>query len=264
MEVKTISIAKDDLINFGKAVEAYVRPETLPVAINMLKSRADIPDGMKTAEEQIGATIALCQAWGKARFNGESLAMFKEDISCPIALFTLGMADPPATWSEGNLYLNWYTPDPKAAENLAKGMYKLPKGEYAGVAMSPIHTCNFEPDVVIIYCTPPQLLRFIAAALMREGGRFESSIFPPGVCTEIIAPIMQKGKCRFGIPCFGDRKYEYTSKDELVFSVPFARLEEIAEGLKFFYEHGHELPMQRPLDHASAQLETYKKLRTTL
>ena len=230
----------------------------------MLKNKKDIPEGIEKAQEKIGAMIALCQAWGKARFNGESLVMFKDDISCPVALFTLGMADPPATWSEGNLYLNWYTPHKKAAENIAKGMYKLPKGEYKGVAISPIQNCTFTPDVVIIYSTPPQTMCFIASALMREGGRFEGSIFPPGVCTEVIAPVMQMGKCRFGIPCFGDRKYEYTSKDELVFSVPFARLEEIAEGLKFFYEHGHTMPLPRPLDHPSAQLETYKKLRATL
>ena len=254
----------ETLKRFSEAVEAYVRPETYPVAIKMLKKKSDIPDGIKTAQERLGVMIALCQAWGKARFNGESSAMLKEDISCPIALFTLGLADPPATWSEGNLYLNWYTSSQKAAENLASAMYKLPKGEFIGVAMSPIRDCNFEPDVVVIYCTPPQIMRFIVASLMREGGRFENSIFPPGVCTEVIAPVMQMGKCRFGIPCFGDRKYEYTAEDELVFSVPFSRLEEIAEGLKFFYEHGHGLPLSRPLDHASAQLETYKKLRAIL
>jgi hypothetical protein len=41
-------------------------------------------------------------------------------------------------------------------------------------------------------------------------------------------------------------------------------LNEISDGLKFFYESGHEIPFRRPLDHASAQFEAYRKLRTML
>jgi len=249
---------------FSKAVETCVCPETYPVAIKVIKNKREIPEGIQTVQSQLGVTMALCQGWGKARFNGESLAMLKEDISCPIALFTLGLADPPKEWNEGSLYLDWYTPKQQAAENIAGAMHKLPRGEHIGVIMAPIHNCCFEPDIVIVYCTPPQLMFLISASLYKGGGRFENSIFPPGVCTDIIAPVIQSGNCRFGIPCFGDRKYEFTAKDELVFSVPFARLEEIAEGLKFFHEHGHSFPLPKPLDHASAQLDKYKELRAIL
>ena len=254
----------DALGKFIIAIQKYVRPETYPVAVKLIKDRKEIPGDIPTVKNQLGVMMALCQGWGKARFNGESIAMLKEDISCPVALFTLGLADPPKTWSEGDLYFNWYTPKRKAAENFANAMYKLPKGKYAGVVMAPTHTANFKPDVVIVYCNPAQLMRLLSAALSREGGRFENSIFPPGVCTDLIAPVIQTGKCRFGIPCFGDRKYESTSNDELVFSTPFAKLEEICEGLKIFYEQGHGFPLPRPLDHASAQLDTYRKLRAML
>jgi uncharacterized protein (DUF169 family) len=249
---------------FNKAIREYVRTETFPVAIKMVADAKEIPENIHTVKNQLDVTMALCQGWGKARFNGESVAMLKEDISCPVALFTLGLADPPQSWNEGDLYLNTYAVNQRAAANIARAMYKLPKGKYAGVVMAPIHACSFEPDLVLLYCTLSQLLRLLSAALCREGGRFENSIFPPGVCTDVIAPVIQTKKCRFGIPCFGDRKYEYTPDNELVFSAPWDRLEEIADGLKFFYETAHTIPYPRPLDHASAQLETYKKLRSIL
>ena len=252
------------LEKFDDAINQYVRPETYPVAIKLVKKADEIPDGIQTIQSQLGVSMALCQGWGKVRFNGESVAMLKEDISCPIALFTLGLAEPTAEWKEGSLYLNWYTPHEKAAKEFAGPMYRLPKGKYSGVIMAPIHACHFEPDMIILYCNPPGILRLVAAALMKSGGRFENSIFPPGVCTEVIAPVMEQKKCRFGIPCFGDRKFEYTAKDELVFSVPFHLVNEISNGLKYFYESGHEIPFRRPLDHASAQLETYRKLRAML
>jgi uncharacterized protein (DUF169 family) len=252
------------LEKFDNAINQYVRSETYPVAIKLVKNVAEIPDGIPSVQSQLGVSMALCQGWGKVRFNGESIAMLKEDISCPVALFTLGLADPPQDWNAGSLYLNWYTPHAEAARKFAAAMYRLPKGKYSGVVMAPVHLCNFEPDMVVVYCDPPGLMRLIVAALMKSGGRFENSIFPPGVCTEVIAPVMEQKKCRFGIPCSGDRKYEYTAKDELVFSVPFHLLNEISDGLKFFYESGHEIPSRRPLDHASAQLETYRKLRAVL
>ena len=130
--------------------------------------------------------------------------------------------------------------------------------------IAPVTACNFRPDLVIVYCTPAQLLRLLSAALCQEGGSFENSVFPPGVCADVIAPVIKTNKCRFGVPCFGDRKYEYTSDNELVCSTPWDKLEELAEGLRFFYEKAHPIPYPRPLDHASAQLETYKKLRSIL
>lgn len=254
----------ESLHTFNEAVKNYVRIETHPIAIKMLKDESEIPDELGRPQEMWGHRIAVCQAWGRARWNGESIAMFKDDISCPIALFTFGMAEPPESWSEGNLYLDWYTPSEQAAENYANSLYKLPKGKYAGVAMAPIIDCSFEPDLVLVYGYPAQVMRLIIAAIMNEGGRFENSIFPPGVCTDTITPTMLTGKSRFGIPCYGDLKYEYASQFELVFSVPAAKLEEMAYNLKFFFEKGHSLPLPRPLDHASFQLQTYIDLRNMI
>ena len=249
---------------FNKAVEEYVRPETYPVAIKIIENKNEIPQGIQTVQSQLGITMALCQGWGKVRFNGESLAMLKEDISCPIALFTLGLAAPPLEWDEGSLYIDWMTSSEKAASNFANSMYRLPKGKYVGVIMAPIHDCNFEPDMVMVYCNPLQLLFLVSASLYDRGGRFDNSISPLGVCTDIIAPVMQTGQCRFGIPCVGDRKYECTSKDEVVFSAPTERLNKISDGLAFSYEHGELFRLPRALDHASEHLETYRRLREIL
>ena len=142
------------LEKFGNAINQYVRPETYPVAIKLVKKTEEIPNGIQTIQNQLGVSMALCQGWGKVRFNAESVAMLKEDISCPIALFTLGLAEPTEEWKEGSLYLNWYTPHEKAAKEFANAMYRLPKGKYLGVLMAPIHSCHFEPDLVILYCNP--------------------------------------------------------------------------------------------------------------
>ncbi len=199
-----------------------------------------------------------------ARHNGESVAMLKDDQICPLAIIMLGLAEPPEFFQEGNIFIDRYTTGNEAAARIADGMYKFPAGEYVGLVTAPVSACDFEPDLVMIFCNPLQLLRLIQAAVNKEGGRFPNSILPTAVCADVIVPAIQEGRCHFGIPCLGDRRYGATSADEVIFTIPTARLEEIATGLKYTQEHGQELPPKRWLNFEPGQLDVYKKLRGML
>ena len=250
--------------NFEAAIKDYVCPSTFPVAIKLLKSEADIPAGIERAGQKYGHRFNLCQGWAMARHNGESVAMLKDDMVCPLGIIMLGLAELPEFYREGNIFIGRYTPSREAAVRIASDMCKFPAGEYAGLVTAPVPTCDFEPDLVLIYCNPLQLLRLIQAAISKEGGRFPNSILPTAVCADAIVPSLQTGRCHFAIPCLGDRRYGATSADEVVFAVPGARLEEIATGLKYTREHGQELLPKRWLDFEPTQLDAYQQLRGML
>lgn len=249
------------LKKFEEAVQRYIRPATIPVALKLLRSEADIPIGIERAKTALGHMITLCQGFGLARHNRQSITMLKDDMTCPIGIITLGLAEPPEFWLKGERYKDWYTPSQQVAEKIASEMHRLPVGEYVGVTVAPADACTFKPDLVIVYCNPLQLLGLIQAALVKEGGRFNVSIWPAGVCTDAIVPATVTGRCQFALPCTGDRKHEYTSADEVIFTVPFGRLEEIADGLKYFFEHGHDIVQPRYLDFEPIPLGLYKKMR---
>ncbi len=225
------------LQEFGEAIETYTRPKTFPVAIKMLKGEADMPEGTATAKKALGHRLAVCQGWGLARHNGQSLAILKDENTCPLAMVALGLAEPPESWLRGDLYLDWRTPNAPAAEKSAREMPRLPATEYAGLVVAPVHTCNFKPDLVLLYCDPLQASHLIGAALVREDGSFSNTIWPRGGCADFIARPILTGECHFSVPCPGGRRYEATSDDEVVFAVPATRLAEMASGLKYVYQH---------------------------
>ena len=255
---------REDLKKFEAAIKNYVSPLTFPVAIKLLKNEADIPAGIERASQKYGHRFNLCQGWAMARHNGESVAMLKDDQICPLGIIMLGLAELPEYYQEGNTFIDRYTASSEAAARTADEMYKFPVGEYVGLVTTPVPTCDFEPDLVLIFCNPLQLLRLIQAAISKEGGRFPNSILPSAVCADAIVPAMLDGRCHFAIPCLGDRSYGATSADEVIFTVPSNRLEEIATGLKYTQERGMVLPSHRWIDFEPVSSEVYKRLRDML
>ena len=259
----------ENLKKLGSAIETYVHPTTYPIAIKMLTNEAEIPEGIERVQKMFGHQLITCQAWGMTRRNGTPMALLKDDIFCPTSIISLGLAEPPNFWTEGGFYLDWYTPTRQAAKTMATEMPRLPLGKYVGLVLAPLHTCNFEPDLVIIYGNSAQILRLICAAVSQTGSNFSTSIWAPGVCTYTIASTVLKGNCQFAIPCYGDRECEGTADDELIFTIPSSRFEEIASSLKFFFDHatpwsGHGRVTERLLHYTPVLPDTYVKVRAMM
>ena len=55
---------------------------TYPIAIKMLKSESEIPEGSVRPKKDLGEHYSTCQAFGIVRHRGTKLAMFIEDHWC--------------------------------------------------------------------------------------------------------------------------------------------------------------------------------------
>ena len=83
-----------DLAEIDRAMATYVRHQTSPVAIKMLGSGDEVPDGAKNPVKAFGAPFALCQAIGLCRRENVTIVLDKESQSCPIASAGLGFIRP--------------------------------------------------------------------------------------------------------------------------------------------------------------------------
>lgn len=232
------------------ALNCYVRPLTYPVVVKLLRTEADIPKGISTARQFYGHRIAgPCHGWAMARHNGESVAMLRGDMTCPIPSIALGLVQSPEYFVSGDFYLmtGWYANTREKGAKLASQVPRFTVGEYVGLAMAPIHACDFEPDMIMVFCNPTQLRRLVAAVFHVECQCFDTSICLD-LCT-IIVRVQQTARYQLGIPCWGSRTYDAPSADEVVFAAPTAKLEELAEGLKYTEEHGITIPTKRWLDY---------------
>jgi uncharacterized protein (DUF169 family) len=245
----------------GEAITECVRPLTYPIAVKLLKSETDIPKGIKTARERWGHKIAgPCQAWAMARYNGESLATLKDDMKCPIPVISYGLVEPPEFFLNGDFYV-WagWERNKELGSKMATSMPRFPAGQYTGVVTAPVHKCDFAPDMVMLYCNPLQLLRLIGSAFSMDGKRFEVSLWPLGICT-IFVQVEQTGNYQLGVPCYGGRRHDMTSHEEMIFVAPAAKFEDLAYGLKYSQEHGKGFPPKRHLDY-EPETVFWKRLR---
>ena len=229
------------LNNFKKVVDKYLSIRSSPVAIKLLKRNEDIPSNMGRPRRDLGESVRPCVGWHLARHQGLPVAMLLEDFTtaCPSGVFVFGLMEPTSTWLNGELSCGIYTASREAAVNMEKHVFRLDTGKYIGVAFAPLEKTNFVPDLVMTFCNPNDARRLIVASAWKTGEPLKASIAGRNLCSEAIVQPFLTAKPMLAIPCGGDRRHGATPDDEIVFTTPMDRLEEIAAGLEKFEESHH-------------------------
>ena len=232
--MKTLS----ELNAYGEELEARLLLRTSPIAIKMLTTEADIPQGAMRPMRDTGSHLDLCQAFAISRRERGSVAMLKEDHWCYVPVIAHGLAEPPDFYLEGNMDFPGRIADQQAAKDMAKNSPRLEFGKYIGMVSAPLRKANFQPDLVAIYCNSAQLRSLLVGIRYKKGYEVTSTLAPGGACVHCTVPVLKTGGCQVTVPCAGDRRNALAQDDELIFSVPVHRMEDLMAGLKHFDEAG--------------------------
>ncbi len=232
-----------DNSQFNALLDQYIRPQTFPVAVKMCARAEDVPAKAKRPVRDLGFQAAICQAISFARHYGWTLALDGNDLSCPLAQVVFGFAPLTDFYLDGHACAGLYTETPHAGTITEARVDKFPTGAYAALVAAPLARATFEPDVVIIYAMPAQVMRLITAALWKTGGRIESSFSGRIDCSDGVITTMQKQKCQVILPCYGDRIFAQAQDHEMAFSLPRAEIETLAAGLQGTHQAGVRYPI---------------------
>ncbi|HEX2965765.1 MAG TPA: DUF169 domain-containing protein [Syntrophorhabdaceae bacterium] len=228
---------------FAAAIDTYLRPQTFAVGIKLLKNAEELPGSLTSASAAYGHRITLCQTFSWARCNGIAVAALKQDMNCPVGVAVMGLAKRPGYVLDGSNTIGRYCRTIEGAALTEKEMNYFEPGRYVGVATAPLYACDFEVDLAVIYGNGLQITRLIQAALYDKGGRFSVSVIPGAVCADILVPPVRDDQCSLGFPCWGDRIHAGTSDNEIAFSLPASRFEEIMSGLIESHNAGMKVPV---------------------
>jgi uncharacterized protein (DUF169 family) len=236
--------------SYGEEIEKRLLLRTSPIAIKLLKKETDIPKGAIRPKKDLGFHMGLCQGFAKSRREQATVAMLKEDNWCYVPVLAFGLAKPPESYLEGNADFPGRVADLEAAKNLAKKSPRLEYGKYIGVASAPLKKANFTPDLVVIYCNSAQLRCLLMAIRYKNGYQVTATLEPGGACVQSTVPVIKSGECQVTVPCGGDRGVALAQDDEMIFSLPVDKLEDLMLGLRHFDEVGlgcmHPSPHMRP------------------
>jgi len=217
----------------GEELERLLMLRTSPVAIKMLKTEADIPEGAVRPMRDYGYHLAQCQAFALSRRKKTTVAMLKEDSWCWTPLPRYGMTE---LIEEYNTF-PMFAETQEAADSLAKAFPCLDYGTYIGIVSAPLGTAGFEPDVVLIYANAAQVRCMLFSVKYKEGALVTSYFDPIGSCVYSIVPVLKTGDYRITVPDPGEYERSAAGDDELIFSVPGDKVESFVSGLKHFDEN---------------------------
>jgi uncharacterized protein (DUF169 family) len=225
------------LNTYGVDLERLLLLRTYPIAIKMLASESEIPEGAIRPLKDGGEHYAVCQVFSLVRRQGRMVAMFLEDHWCFEPVISYGLVEPPQDYLDG-FTNSFFIADKEAAARHARDMTRLPVGRYAGMVLGPLKTVGFEPDLVMIYCNPGQLRHLLLALRHLNGTQVTSTLDPIGSCVHSVVPSLLSEECRVTVPDPGDYERAGTQEDEMVLTVPRPRLQELMDGLYHFEDTG--------------------------
>jgi uncharacterized protein (DUF169 family) len=231
-----------DLKEVEQALNTHIRPLTFPLAIKMLKSDGEIPEKTRRPFEQMKKRIAICQGIGMARKLGWTIAMGKEDMQCSLGAAPFGFFKNIEFYKEGNLADGMFTVSKEVGKREEDLIDRFEYGLYSHILASPLNRAAFEPDLLIVYGNPAQIMRLIQGALYNEGGAIQSSSMGRLGCATIIT-VMKNDECRYLVPGNGDRIFGMTQDYEMTFMIPASKVDAVLDGLDKTHRAGIRYPI---------------------
>lgn len=225
---------------YAERFEKLLRMSTYPLAVRMLEGDEDIPEPAKRPLRDFGCHLYSCQCFNISRRIGETIAQKQEDMWCfePALAFGFTGGDI-ESYNEGlKFFLAGKTRYPGGAKDLAtakKWANSFPRFEadkYTAIVSAPLMRAPFEADLVLLYVNPTQLNQILAGIVFEWGESVPCNIAAHGGCIYYVVPPMRTGGFWVGNPCFGDIAFAMTTPDELVFSAPLAKVEQLLMGME--------------------------------
>jgi uncharacterized protein (DUF169 family) len=247
----------------------YVKPVEFPVAVKMLESfepeklRREHPEA-KIPHLDLGKKVLTCQAMAMARKYGWELILTKDDIPCGSGLVTLGLVKMIDSMAAGQDLVAPYNQSEEARSKRMHQLTCLPSTKYQALLLAPIHRARFEPDAIVIYANTAQVMRLVQGAVFLEGGSLSSSSAGGQGCSQYISKTILDNECRYVLPGNGDRVFGLAGDGQMIFSMPWGKVESVIEGLKLSHRGGQRLPIPSFLHYDAQMPAQYAELTEKL
>lgn len=249
-----------ELRETAEQLEMVLRLQTYPLAVRMVKSEDEIPEGAKRPVRDLGYHLSTCQLFAMARRQGMTLAQLKEDMWCVQPVVGYGLAEPPDYYMNGEDRFTDSARTHEAGRSWAQAFPRLRAGEYVGVVVAPAKAADFEPDVIMFYCDPGQVTQLLSAKNWLDGLDVESKLSGHAACVYAIVPVIQTGTWQVAAPCPGDRAFGLARHDEMIVSFPATALPDVVAGLMHIREYGEGLPLVLTMRPEYEMVEPYPKI----
>ena len=215
---------------FAKRFRADYLLRSLPIAVKFFERSADVPPEALLPLRDLGKHMAVCQAFSYARMKGATVALRREDHWCWNPLIAFGAVEclPGQPQFDEALKFIGIQDEEKAREFFIR-FPRLPLHQYEAVVIAPLESASFFPDAVLIYTDSARLNHMVRGIKRVTGGCIRSVFDGLDSCVYCTVLPMLENEYRITLPDPGERERARTRDDEIILTVPGARLDEFME-----------------------------------
>ena len=155
-----------------------LRLRTEPFGAIFFKDPADLPPKTRQPSKVFGKKVTICQGVTMARVYGWPVGLTQDDLICVPGMLVFGFT--PATdpiMELGQLFCEvGFHPDLGPALKEVEALPRFEPQEVGAIYLCPLERLTLDPDVVVVYGNPAQLMRLIQAATFSLGERVSRRI----------------------------------------------------------------------------------------
>lgn len=241
----------EEWYGLAKRLGAVINPATFPVAVTFLSEEPQIPSSARRPLRDLQVRMGVCQGVAMSRRYGWTMAFGKEDAGCAIASHTYGWEEASEEGMLSFFTAMNYASDEKAAHQLVDGFRTQRKQKNPIVIFSPLARTKVEPNVILVYVNPAQLMRLIHGATYGTGEPIESNFSGRAAsCSEGIIGAYIDDTVKVVVPGNGDRVWAGCQDHEMLMAIPATRLSDLVEGLEATHKQGIRYPIPTYLRYA--------------
>ena len=232
---------KHDWEKIIRRFERLLRLKSFPVAFKMLEKKEDLKTIPFLRRPQ--SKMTMCQMINLVRNFDWSVGADLGDFLFPSCYSILGLEEVPETHKDGTFRNIVWVATKTDGRKFEEAIPRLPVGRYEALAMAPLVYNPFEPDIVLIYANPAQIMMLINSLQFCDYEVMQFACVGESSCSDAIVRCYQNGKASVGIPCYGERRYGHAQDDEMVMAIPAALMEKALSGLEALYRRGVRYPI---------------------
>ncbi len=240
---------KRDWEKLIRRMELLMRLKSFPVAFKMLEKKAELDEIPFMRRPQHKMT--LCQLITLVRNFDWTVGADLDDFLSAMCPSIIGLTEVPEVFKDGTFRSIVWVQTKEDGKKYEASIPRLPVGKYEAVAMAPLVYNPFEPDIVLIYANPAQMMLLINALQFEDYEVMQFFCVGESSCSDAIARCYLTGKPSLTIPCYGERRYGHAQDEDLVMAVPADMMEKALRGLDVLYRRG----IRYPISYAGAELD---------
>ena len=230
-----------NLTELGVKLENTLRLKTKIIAYRKLDTVEEL-DNIKNIV-RLDRFFTFCQVPFMVRVNGLTVGIMKDDKVNPRCsrLFGLRSATEKSMNAEADMLSKTWFHSPEQALEQQGDYYRIPVG--GAIVMAPLTREKFEPEVLLIYGNPAQIMMVMCGLQKVKYEKFSFNFIGEGSCSDSLSQCYVTGKPSVSIPCYGERSMGGVSDDEIIIALPPETLEKTITGLKELQKVGFKYPI---------------------